>query len=157
MSSPAPPSPPPFGLPPPIPELEGLKKDLTASIDYLVAWVAIMIWDVVSTFPSEYRYVWKSDWSVLKVLFFLKFVLDFAFPRTSQVPQLIISTPRIAATGLSSSRSSTCLSPSPTSQLVRFTCQLRSRSELQRLTFRFSSQISALASSGSLLSSPPTS
>jgi len=49
MSSPAPPAPPPFGLPPAIPELEGLKKDLTASIDYLVAWVAIMIWDVVSS------------------------------------------------------------------------------------------------------------
>lgn len=35
---------------PPIPGIQQLKKDLTASVDYLVAMTAIMIWDVVSLF-----------------------------------------------------------------------------------------------------------
>ncbi|GAA5929849.1 DUF6533 domain-containing protein [Sporobolomyces koalae] len=66
--------PPGFPLlsPPPIPGIEQLKQDLTASLDYLVAWTAIMIWDVISMFPSEFRLVWKSDWNYVKIVFLLK-------------------------------------------------------------------------------------
>ncbi|GAA5986098.1 hypothetical protein JCM5350_004432 [Sporobolomyces pararoseus] len=77
MSAPLPPSPSnpmgsiPILTPPPIPGIQQLKKDLTASVDYLVAMTAIMIWDVISTFPSEFRYVWKTDWNYLKIFFFL--------------------------------------------------------------------------------------
>ncbi|GAA5949115.1 hypothetical protein JCM3765_004016 [Sporobolomyces pararoseus] len=71
----APPSSPmgsiPLLTPPPIPGIQQLKKDLTASVDYLVAMTAIMIWDVISTFPFEFRYVWKTDWNYLKIFFFL--------------------------------------------------------------------------------------
>ncbi|GAA5905980.1 DUF6533 domain-containing protein [Sporobolomyces salmoneus] len=56
--------------PPPIPGIQQFKHDLTAQNDYTVVMTAMMIWDVISTFPSEYRFVWKiKGWTYLKNVF----------------------------------------------------------------------------------------
>ncbi|GAA5989030.1 hypothetical protein JCM11641_002302, partial [Rhodosporidiobolus odoratus] len=41
---------------------------------YAIVWLAIVVWDTLATFSLEYRFVWKSRWSFLKIAFLFKYV-----------------------------------------------------------------------------------
>ncbi|GAA6018931.1 hypothetical protein JCM11491_005683 [Sporobolomyces phaffii] len=52
-------------------DLVHLEAVARATVEYLVVWTTILVWDTLSTFPVEYRTVWTRDWTLLKVVFLL--------------------------------------------------------------------------------------
>ncbi|KAH8913356.1 hypothetical protein BT69DRAFT_1344713 [Atractiella rhizophila] len=46
-----------------------LEKDLDVSRVYFICCMSVLIWDWIVTFPSEYKYIWRTPWSIAKVLF----------------------------------------------------------------------------------------
>ncbi|BGP20300.1 hypothetical protein JCM10213_002071 [Rhodosporidiobolus nylandii] len=52
-------------------ELKDLKDALPIFKAYAMFWLGIILWDTLSTFPVEYRFVWKSNWSILKACYLL--------------------------------------------------------------------------------------
>ncbi|GAA5856526.1 hypothetical protein JCM5353_002185, partial [Sporobolomyces roseus] len=38
---------------------------------YAVAWLAIVLYDTIATFPDEYSHMWKASWTSVKVFFLL--------------------------------------------------------------------------------------
>ncbi|GAA5958568.1 hypothetical protein JCM3765_006676 [Sporobolomyces pararoseus] len=63
MSIAIPPGTDPFAL------LGQLRADLKASLMYVVAWMAIVVFDYLATLPLEIRYIWPSKLSPLKIIF----------------------------------------------------------------------------------------
>lgn len=55
-------------------DLERLREVAEATKLCLVVWTAILAWDWLATLPSEYRTIWRRQWSLLKVVFLLKSV-----------------------------------------------------------------------------------
>ncbi|GAA6019213.1 hypothetical protein JCM11491_001419 [Sporobolomyces phaffii] len=53
------------------PELVRLRSDIRTSQEYMIVFVAIIIWDTIATWPGEYRYLWKQDWTSLKAVFLI--------------------------------------------------------------------------------------
>ncbi|BGP20314.1 hypothetical protein JCM10213_002057 [Rhodosporidiobolus nylandii] len=52
-------------------ELKDLRDALPIFKAYAMFWLGIILWDTLATFPIEYRFVWKSKWSILKVCYLL--------------------------------------------------------------------------------------
>ncbi|GAA5930089.1 DUF6533 domain-containing protein [Sporobolomyces koalae] len=52
-------------------DLERLREVAEATKLCLVVWTAILAWDWLATLPSEYRTIWRRQWSLLKVVFLL--------------------------------------------------------------------------------------
>ncbi|GAA5982062.1 hypothetical protein JCM5350_000632 [Sporobolomyces pararoseus] len=50
-------------------EMVQLRGDIRVTQEYMIVFVAIIIWDTIATWPGEYRYLWKQDWSSLKAIF----------------------------------------------------------------------------------------
>ncbi|GAA6010566.1 hypothetical protein JCM11491_002974 [Sporobolomyces phaffii] len=46
-----------------------LRADLKASLLYVVAWMAIVVFDYCATLPLEIRYIWPSKLTPLKIIF----------------------------------------------------------------------------------------
>ncbi|GAA5829452.1 hypothetical protein JCM5353_001338 [Sporobolomyces roseus] len=52
-------------------DIQHLKAVATASTQYLIVWTALLVWDSLATFPTEYRVIWKRRWTPLKAVFLL--------------------------------------------------------------------------------------
>ncbi|KLO07346.1 hypothetical protein SCHPADRAFT_909573 [Schizopora paradoxa] len=56
--------------------IQGL-RDVTIVKNFIVASAVILTYDTILTFPSEVRFIWRSKWSIGKVLYFLTRYLAF--------------------------------------------------------------------------------
>jgi hypothetical protein len=54
------------------PEYQRIVRILLANRANLIAAYALYYWDLVSLFPLEYKYVWKSRTTPIKVFYLLK-------------------------------------------------------------------------------------